>query len=111
MFVWLNNISIINYMFICANCRRFVDEELEQCHNCYALVCNQCILILEDKDDVAYKCGWATQLCTNCQCAGNCIKEKPFKINVGSKCERCKLQYCSEECHHPLCFIERHIKE
>lgn len=93
-------------MYICANCRRFINEELIECHNCNALVCTQCILIIENEEDMemARRCGWpkCSQYCTNCQCAGNCIREQPYKLRIGEKCNRCKLQYC-DECSDTIC--------
>ncbi len=97
-------------MFICANCRHFVDVYyLEQCHNCQALVCSDCFLVLENKDDMAYRCDWMTLLCSNCQCAGNCIEKKPFNIIVGSKCVRCKLQYCDQCFERTQCGNNKHV--
>jgi len=83
-------------MYICANCKRFI-ENIYTCHECKCNVCDQCIIVLENKDDIAYKCAWTTQLCSDCQCAGECIKVKPYQLNVGyNKCISCKLQYCNE---------------
>lgn len=102
-------------MFICANCRHFIHEELVECHNCNALVCNQCIITREENDDsdaMDRRCGYKiiTQLCSNCQCAGNCIREEPYKINGGFwKCERCKMQYCGECIKNTSCENGEHI--
>ena len=95
-------------MYFCSICRQFISEEPRPCHNCDRLVCTKCIVVLEDENDIAYKCEWNTQLCTYCQCAGNCIRETPHKVNVGSKCSRCQLQYCGECWQNTSCGNGQH---